>query len=109
MKKVRVWTKNYRPFILGGDVNAPIMFDVEILGYYGLGRGYSGYLFESPSGKTFVAESETGAIVGTTLHGVRVDIAGGDDEVMRKQIAQGKQDVKSAYLGTEDEFWKKLE
>ena len=107
MKK-KVWITNYRPFIMGGDVNAPIMCEVEILGEYDLGKDYTGWLFVIPSGKTFVAESITGAIIGNTLEMVREDIAEGNPQVMEQQINDAKEIVKKAYMGTEEEFWKRL-
>ena len=107
MKK-KVWITNYRPFIMGGDVNAPIMCEVEILGEYDLGKDYIGWLFATPSGKTFVAESITGAIVGNTLEDVRKDIEEADLKIMEKQIEDAKVMLEKAYMGTKEEFWKRL-
>jgi len=106
--KQKVWMPNYRPFILGGDCRAPIVVEIDVAGEYDLGLGYSGWLIISPNGKTFVAESETGAIVGNTITEVRQDIATADPEIIRKQIENAKITVSKAYIGTIEEFWKIL-
>lgn len=105
---MKIWTKAYRPFIMGGDCNAPIICDVPVDGPFDLGVGYQGFLAVSPNGKTFVAESITGAIVGSTVDGVRKDIKVGDKAVMERQIAQAKELVLRADTVSQDEFWKLL-
>lgn len=105
---MRIWTEAYRPFIMGGDCNAPIICDVPVTGPFDLGRGYQGFLAVSPNGKTFVAESFTGAIVGSTLNGVREDIEDADAMVMEEQIAHARKRVLQAATVSRDEFWKML-
>jgi hypothetical protein len=107
--KQKVWITNYRPFIMGGDVHAPIMCEIEVVGEYDLGKGYKGWLFASPSGKTFVSETETGAIVGSTIDEVKQDIVEADEEVMKNQIQEARKLVKRAYMASEEEFWRRLE
>lgn len=107
--KADVWITNYRPFILGGDVHASIVCGVEVLGPFDLGKGYQGWLLATPGGKTFVAETETGAIVGGSLDGVRADVAAADEAVMKRQIENAKKMRQRAYRGNQEEFWKRLE
>ena len=108
MKKIKVWTRSYRPFILGGDVNAPVASMVEAQGPFPLGKGYKGYLIVAPNGKTWVAESTTGALVGPTLDEVRADIKAAKPSVMKAQIEDAKIQVEKAYLVPAKEFWTKL-
>ncbi len=106
MPKIRVFTKAYRPFIMGGDCHAPIAAEVEALGPHDLGKGFQGYLVTSPSGKTHVAEATTGGFVGESLDAVRQDVAGCDDvAMMQGQVAMAAEKAKSAELLPPDEFW----
>jgi hypothetical protein len=105
---MKIWTTNYRPFILGGDVNAPIMADVPVSGPFDIGQGFQAYLAVGPNGKTFVAESITGAIVGSTIEQVREDVASGKKSDMDKQIEDAKKMVLRAYEATPEELWKRL-
>ncbi len=109
--KVRVWTLEYVPFVMGGSVRQPIRADVEHCGEYDLGRGFKGHLIYAPSGKTYVAESRSGAFVGPTIHAVREDITNCEDiNVMEKQVTDAIE--KSKQHGgrkvTAKEFWKLL-
>lgn len=106
--KIKAWTTNYRPFIMGGDVNAPIMAEIEASGPFDIGKGYLAYLIVSPSGKTFVCESVTGAIVGSTIEQVKDDVKSGTKKDMDKQIDDAKSMVKRAYMASADEFWHRL-
>jgi len=105
---MKIWTEAYQPFIIGGDCNTPIICDIPVAGPFDLGSGYQGYLAVSPSGKTFVAESITGAIVGPTIDEVRKDIEEADKTVMEEQIAFAKKRVSKAVEVTQDRFWQML-
>lgn len=84
--KLTIWTRAYSPFIMGGNVNAPIKTKVEAGDKFDIGKGFEAYLVVSPKGKTHVVDAITGAFVGTTIDEVRADVAEGDIKVMRKQI-----------------------
>ena len=103
---MEIWTLQYRPFIMGGDVHQPVKCDVEVDGPHDLGGGYQGYIATAPDGRTFVAEATSGAIVGPTLDEVRRDISQADPAVMAKQVAQGLSDRATAPILAPDEFWK---
>lgn len=105
---VKIWTEAYRPWIMGGDCNAPVICDVPVDGPFDLGGGYQGFLAMSPSGKTFVAESITGAIVGATVNAVRNDIKAADKTVMEEQVAHAKKRVLSTAPVSPNEFWRLL-
>lgn len=105
---MKIWARAYRPFIMGGNCHAPIICDVPVDGPFDLGMGYQGFLAVSPSGKTFVAESITGAIVGPTVKAVRQDIKVADKVVMEEQIARAKERVLCAQVVSQSEFWKML-
>ena len=102
--KMKVWTEAYRPFMLG-DVHAPICTDIEVGEPVDLGGGNVGYLVASPTGKTYVAEGTTGALVGSSIAQVREDISAADPAVLRKQLAWAAERVKAATLLEKDEFW----
>lgn len=104
-----VWTEGYSPFIMGGDVNAPIGADIEVGEKIPLGKGIFGYLVASPiSGETFVAEAETGAFVGPTIERVRADIEAADEDVMADQIVAAKERLKKVRTLDAHEFWSRF-
>lgn len=93
---------------MGGNVNAPVSCEVEALGPFDLGAGYQGFLVVAPSGKTFVAESITGGIVGSTVDEVRADVASADKEMMARQIENALKRGQEAVAVSVDEFWRLL-
>ena len=106
---MKIWTQSYRPFIMGGDVNAPVWIDIEPASEpYDLGKGYKGVTVISPSGKIFVAEIETGAIVGSKIREVRADIEAADEDTMRRQIEDARKRVERACHVHPNEFWRQL-
>ena len=102
-----VWLKSYSPFILGGDVHAPLSTDIEELGLlYDLGKGHHGYLIINPNdGKTFVVEAKSGGIIGVSLEGVRKDIAAGDSIVMDRQITRAIGQREKVEVVDNETFW----
>lgn len=106
---MKVWTEAYRPFIMGGDANAPVCCDLEPASpLLDLGKGYQGVLVVSPVGKTFIAETITGGIVGKYIDEVRADVESADEEVMKTQIQAGKLRSEVAVPVTQQEFWRLL-
>ncbi len=101
---MRIWTEAYRPF-MGGDVNAPISTEVEVGERIDVGSGFYAYEIESPSGDTYVVESETGALIGASILNVVCDIAEGCPEVMAEQIEAAKERVKKAKSLSNKKFW----
>ncbi len=106
--KLTIWTRGYRPFILGGDVNHPVCCDVEAEGPFRLGKGYWGYIVLKPSGEQVVAESTTGAVVGPSLAAVRRDIKTAEVSLMRDQIAESGVKARSAVKLPAAQFWKMM-
>jgi hypothetical protein len=91
--------------MMGGDVNAPICTEVEVGQRYYVGGGFYAYEIESPSGDTYVVESETGAFIGTSILDVILDIAEGDPKEMAKQIEAAKERLKKATPLSNGKFW----
>ncbi len=100
-----IWTEAYTPFIMGGDVNAPICTEVEVGELIDVGSGFYAYEIESPSGDFYVVESETGAFIGTSILEVVIDISEGDPEVMRQQIEAAAERAKQAKPLSNEKFW----
>jgi hypothetical protein len=103
-----VWTEAYSPFIMGGDVNAPIATEVEVGEPIQLDHGITVYLVPSPKGEIFIVESTTGAFVGTSLEEVRNDIHTANPQIIKKQLAQAKERVQKATVLTKKAFWEKF-
>lgn len=101
-----VWTEAYSPFIMGGDVNAPIATELEGGEPVHLDHGVVVYLITSPCGKVFVAEGTTGAFVGTGLEQVKRDVANSDPDVICKQLTSARERVKKATILDNEQFWR---
>ena len=109
---MKIWTECYSPVIMGGDVNAPIITEIdegEYTGPYDVGKDIQVYLVPNPQGnKQYVVESTTGAIVGMDIEQVRSDVAQGDPEVMKKQLVAAAERVKKARPEEKSAFWSKF-
>jgi len=106
---MKIWTEAYRPFMMGGDVNAPISTEVEVGEPVDLDHGIQVYIVAAPNGRTYVAESITGAFVGMSIDEVKQHIAEGDPEVIWKQIEDAKERVKKARPLDPEQFWSLLQ
>ena len=94
---------------MGGDVHAPIGTEVKVGEKYLLGGEYYGYLIASPvTGETYVVESETGAIVGSSIMMAREDIDIASPEVMTEQIADAKEKMKKVDVLSPEKFWEMM-
>ena len=93
MQKLPVWTKAYRPFMLGGNVNAPIATEVEVGEATELAPGISVHVVVSPTGTAHVAEATTGAFVGTDIEQVRKDVQDADPEIIKDQLKKAKAEL----------------
>jgi len=102
---MKIWTEAYRPFLMGGDVNAPIWTEMELRDLIDIGHGLQAYLIVAPDGRTHVAESVTGALVGTDIDQVREDLEAADPKVVRQQIEDAKERVKKADYIEPEQFW----
>ena len=103
-----IWTRGYRPFVMGGSVHYDLGCKTTCEGPFDVGRGYSAWMATAPNGNKFVAEATTGAIVGGSLEQVREDIKTGDPELMKKQMADAKQRVKDVEEKDPAFFWHAL-
>ncbi len=108
MKKIKVYTLEYQPFIMGGNVWQPVATHVEASGPHSLGPNYKGFVITAPNGKTFVAEARSGAFVGPNLKTVRDDLRIGDPTLMKKQVDDALIQCEQARVVEPDEFWKLL-
>lgn len=106
--KLKVWTEAYRPFILGGDVNAPIMTEIECGNPIAVGKGVNVVEIISPHGTVHIAECTTGALVGTSLFDVRQDIEFASEKIIEEQLSEGKKRVKKATIISAERFWELL-
>lgn len=108
---MKVYTmRKLSPFTLGGNLNKwfPVACEVEAQGPFDTGRGFVGYLVIAPNGKTFVAEGQFGAFVGSTIEEVRKDIETGDPAIMDKQVEDACKVAETAEIIPAAEFWELL-
>ncbi len=105
MSNKTIWTLEYQPFRMGGDLHSPLATKVDVGEPVDIGNDQQAFVIVSPSGKTFVAETRTGAIVGTDIEQVRKDVAAGDPEVIRQQLDKAAGDIKNARHVSNEVFW----
>ena len=102
-----IWTRNYRPFIMGGDCNVPMSTSIpteQMTGPFEEG-GYELYTVTSPlDGDRYIVEGRTGGIVGSSLEEVCADIKAANPEFMSAQITWALQELGRAELVDADEF-----
>lgn len=103
--KLTVWTRAYRPFLMGGNVHTPVATELEVDDPVDLGNGIQGHLLTSPGGTTIVAEASTGAFVGPDIETVKKNIADANEEVITRQLDAAKKLFETADHVTEEEFW----
>ncbi len=103
--KLKIWTRAYQPFIMGGDVHAPIGTEVEVGKAVSVGKGFKCHVIISPKGHVHIAEATTGAFVGTSLEQVKADVKAGGLKVMRKQVAEAAELRERVRWQSEAEFW----
>jgi hypothetical protein len=106
MKKL-IWTEGYDPFIMGGDCRAPIGLKVEVGEKVPIGKGFFAYVIRNPTRKRkqHIVCAVSGAIVGSSLRGVRKDVKEGDIDVMRKQVRDAKKRRTKVRIVPPDRFW----
>ena len=102
---MKIWTEAYRPFMMGGDVNAPICTEVELNGLIDIGHGLQAYLLVDPGGRTHVVESTTGAFIGVTIDQVRADLEAADPEVVKSQMETAAIRAQEADPLEPEQFW----
>lgn len=104
-----IWTEGYRPFIMGGDVNAPLGVEMDGGEPINIGHDIMVHEIKFSDGRTAIAEATTGAIVGTNLQTVRADVAAANPAVMQQQVQAAGQLVPRVQRLSESEFlqvWK---
>lgn len=105
--KATIWTESYQPFRFGGP-HIPISTEVEVGGTVDVGKGISVYVIASPNGTLHIAETETGALVGTDLAAVKEDIASASVAVMRRQIEDARKRKEKCENMEPANFWAML-
>lgn len=103
---MKVYTRGYRPFIMGGNCHYFLATEVEASKPFDVGQGIQCRLIVAPNGRMFCAEAETGAIVGDGPDDVKRDMAEADPDVVLKQMAQARLDSAAAEINPPDEFWR---
>jgi hypothetical protein len=107
-KTIKIWTKAYLPWRLGGDGRGAISTIVKYQKVVKLGHGYQGVVVKAPDGSTVVAERETGAIIGSSVRMVHEDVSSGNKKVMKDQMAWARKELQNAQPVTEEKFWTML-
>jgi len=80
----------YFPFTMGGNVNQPIVTEIEYIEEKKIGKGLKAFSFKTPKGNLKIAESITGAIVGDSFKEVIADVKSATKKMMIGQIEEGK-------------------
>lgn len=106
-RQMIIWNRAYRPFLFGNP-HTPVKAEIEegVSDPILIDKGIFVRVVTSPSGKTFIVECETGAVVGNDLEVVREDIQTGDPIVIGKQIEDAQKLLREAQSVTPEEFWR---
>lgn len=113
---IKVYTKNYRPFIMGGNVNGFMSTYIDDYEKIDIGDEYEAIVFRNTEHKDMwhVAEVTSGAIVWTdstktkAVDQVISDMKSADPEIIKEQIEQGKKDNEKAASFTRHDFFGKF-
>jgi len=102
-----IWTEAYSPFIMGGNVHAPIGCWARIgpADIVKLSDKVSVVEIISQNGDKCVAEMSSGGLVGKALADVRRDFAEADPAVVDKQLAAANVRKAVVRVLTPHEFW----
>lgn len=108
---MEVYTEMYTPFAIGGNLRKNIKTDIQEYERVDIGKGYFGIVFKNPKTKTWCLALECcGALIGSDkskknlIEGIKKDVETGDDKIMKTQVNQAKNDIKSALL-LDNESW----
>jgi hypothetical protein len=75
---------------MGGNVHANLAVDVPVTAPVDVGRDIHCVLAVAPNGTTFIAELETGAIIGASFDEVRKDIVCAEPHVIEEQLVAAR-------------------
>jgi hypothetical protein len=101
----KIWTRSYRPFIMGGNVNQPMCTVVPVLERKNI-EGFDFFSFQTPKGTIKVCEAQTGGIIADSFDEVFENIEGVPKEVLQGQIDGAKHLAETADKKTNEEFFK---
>jgi len=104
---MKVWTKAYRPFIMGGNVNADVVADIQLNGQINVG-GTGLVMIQAPNGDLIWVCATTGGLLGEDLDSIRKDLAESNALVLAQQMIDMKDRGEKADPVTTEEFWKLL-
>lgn len=104
---LRIWSQDYNPMILGGDVHRPMSCDVTTYGESFTLVGVSIRTVVRPDGVLAFIEP-SGGIVGSELAVLRRDLMKCTPKLIREQIAESKKQCAAASLIPEEKFWEKM-
>lgn len=85
---MRIWTPAYRPFIMGGNVNAPLYLDADPVETRTI-RGRKLHLFTDGT-KTVVVEDESGGTVADTFESAQADLEVANLDMVKRQAVAAK-------------------
>lgn len=113
VQMILVWTRAYRPFVMGGDVNYFIGtwlvvedLDEILTGHELVPKVYQ--VTNPRNGTTHIIEPSSGAFVGNDIEEVLKDLEDADNEKIREQIRWAFQMSQEAEVLEPAAFWSKF-
>lgn len=102
---MRVFTRAYRPFLMGGNCNANLAAEIETVRTVTV-HSYTLHLIVSPDGKKEAwVDDVSGGLVGGNLGEVENDIAKADRTFLDLQLEEQRIVGEAAEPVDADEFW----
>jgi hypothetical protein len=108
-QKIEVWTiGKLGPFQIVGFPEFPLVTTVPAEGPFDIGKGYKAYLVTAPNMTTFVVESQSKAVVGSTIEQVKRDMMGAEDPQSQIDSAISWRKTRKDSVVAPEEFWTRL-
>lgn len=103
---MKIWTRAYNPFTMGGTVNKNIATEVEVndSDWFELANGFYG----AKLGNGFYVDKVSGGLLGKDLDLIKEDIKSSTKEVINAQLQEMKLECDRAILVSNEDFFRKL-
>jgi len=102
----KIWTLDYMPFRMGGNVEQPIFTIVPVIERRKI-KGFDFFAFKTPKGTTIICEGQTGGIIAGSFNELVDNIKGVPKKVLQEQIDGAKHLAARSFERTNEEFFQK--
>lgn len=103
---MKIWTRTYSPFTMGGNVNRNIATEVELddSDWFEIANGFYGAKLSNG----FYVDKISGGLLGKDLDMIVEDIKSSTEEIINAQLQDMKLECDRAILISNEDFFEKL-